>query len=107
MSNDLLKAILKHQLIKYIIVALIINLIITIMLFTFISEDDFAGIPTNKYDKFITLFHYCISIFSTIGNCEIYPRSSRAKLLVSSFMMFISAGIISMLHSHYEHIIDN
>lgn len=66
-----------------------VNIILTIILFLWATDDDINGLPKNKIDRFITLFYYSITTFTTTGFGDVYATSNRIKLVISIYMIII------------------
>ncbi len=76
------------------------SLIFIIFLFIFADNNDFKGLPDDPSEKLISIIYYIISTFTTTGYGDIYAKSSRARLIMCSFMIinfyFIVATYLRM-----------
>ena len=87
----------KKEIIKLSGFAILINLIFTLFLFSWVTDDDITGLPKNKTERFISLFYYGVTTFTTTGYGDICAKSSRMKLVISFYMILIFSGITSLL----------
>ena len=74
--------------------AIFINFIVTLFLFTWVTDDDVNNIPEAPLSRFVSLFYYSITTFSTTGYGDITAKSNRMKLFISLYMIIIFAVTI-------------
>lgn len=74
---------------KISIFILAVNLLLSLFLFLWATDKDINGLPKPNLDRFITLFYYSITTFTTTGFGDVYAKSNRMKLLTSLYMVFI------------------
>lgn len=80
---------------------LLINFLFALLLFIIMEDRDFQGsIPKHDpLQKFLTLFYFSLTTFTTTGYGDIVPMSLRTRLLTSIFMIVIySATILFITH---------
>ena len=75
-------------------VAIIINFVFSLFLFTWVTDDDVNNIPEAPLSRFVSLFYYSITTFSTTGFGDITAKSNRMKLVISLYMILIFAVTI-------------
>ena len=86
--------------VRYVI---IINLIFALILYSFVTDDDLNNLPKRpedrffSWDRFISLFYFLITTFTTTGYGDIYAKSNRMKLLISCYMIFVFSLTVSFL----------
>lgn len=88
------------EFIKVFTVIIIVNILFTLFLLSWVTEDDIQGFPSkysNLNDKIISLFYYGISTFTTTGYGDIYAKSLRMKLLMSFYMIMVVSASASFL----------
>jgi hypothetical protein len=66
-----------------------VNVLLSLFLFLWATDDDINGLPNNNIDRFISLFYYSITTFTTTGFGDVYAKSNRMKLLSSLYMILI------------------
>ena len=66
-----------------------VNILLSLFLFLWVTDDDINGLPKNNIDRFISLFYYSITTFTTTGFGDVYAKSNRMKLLSSLYMILI------------------
>ena len=66
-----------------------VNILLSFFLFLWVTDDDINGLPKNNMDRFISLFYYSITTFTTTGFGDVYAKSNRMKLLSSLYMILI------------------
>ena len=86
-----------NEITKGIVFILSLNIIFTVFLYTWVTNDDLDNIPTNPLDRIISLFYFSITTFTTTGYGDIYAKSNRMKLIISFYMIFIFAITASFL----------
>ena len=79
---------------KLLLALLVTNIVFASVMFSWITDDDMSGLRKTKTDRFIDLLYFSIVSFSTAGYGDIAPKSTRAKLSVSSYLMFVNIAAI-------------
>ena len=79
---------------KLVLALLVTNIVFASVMFSWITDDDMSGLRKTKTDRFIDLLYFSIVSFSTAGYGDIAPKSTRAKLAVSSYLMFVNIAAI-------------
>lgn len=79
---------------KLLLALLVTNIVFASVMFSWITDDDMSGLRKTKTDRFIDLLYFSIVSFSTAGYGDIAPKSTRAKLTVSSYLMFVNIAAI-------------
>lgn len=68
---------------------LVINLLFTLILLPWATDKDINGLVGTTFDKFITLFYFGVTIFTTTGFGDIYAKSNRLKVIIALYMLLI------------------
>ena len=76
---------------------LFINIIFSLLLLGWATDEDIHGLPSNLLDRYISLFYYGVSTITTTGYGDIYAKTSRMKLIISAYMILTMAGVVSFL----------
>jgi hypothetical protein len=77
------------------LVALIItNLSFAGVMFSWVTDDDMTGLRKGGADRFADLLYFSIVSFSTAGYGDIAPKSTRAKMTVCLFLLFVNIAAI-------------
>jgi len=93
---------LQRQFILYAIVGILINSVMSVFMNSWITDEDYSGLPKSGFkDRLIALFYYNVNIFAKIGSDEIFPISNRARLFISLYVILITAGLITIIHSMF------
>ena len=79
------------------IVTVILNLLFSFFLFAWVTDDDLTNIPKEPLNRFISLFYYSITTFTTTGFGDIYAKSNRMKLIISLYMISVFAITVHFL----------
>lgn len=77
-----------------------INFTFAFYLFLFVDKTDFKHLPNDPLDKFLTLFYFSLTTYTTIGYGDFIPLSMRARLATSVFMIFVYSITILFI-THY------
>jgi hypothetical protein len=80
--------------IQLLIALIATNLIAASIMYKFFNDDDMNGLRKGGPDRFADLFYFSIVSFSTAGYGDISPNSTRAKMFVSSYLMFVNIAAI-------------
>ena len=84
--------------IRMIIYILIIIFSLTIYLYNFTDDKDFANVPNdNKLNRFIALFYYNCSVHGSLGDGLIYPISNKGRIYASTYLIIIAGGIMTAI----------
>jgi len=100
MSNILIKI---FEFSTILLISILLNFILSTFLYYYATDDDFANLPKKKKndiifnDRFISLFYFNCSTYGTLGDALIYPKSNRAKLYTSLYILLTAAGLITIL----------
>jgi hypothetical protein len=92
-----------NQFLIFILVSLILNHLMTIYLYSWVTDDDISGLPPKDSkivynDRFIALFYFNAITLSTLGYEKIIPISNRARMHISLYTIVITAGLISSIN---------
>jgi hypothetical protein len=74
---------------KICIFILSVNILLSLFLFLWVTDDDLNGLPKNNKDRFVSLFYYSITTFTTTGYGDVYAKSNRMKLVSCLYMILI------------------
>lgn len=85
--------------IKLLLALILTNLIFASVMFSWVTDSDMTGLRKGGPDRLIDLLYFSIVSFSTAGYGDIAPKSSRAKLTVSSYLMFVNITAIYGIYS--------
>jgi hypothetical protein len=77
-----------------IIALLITNLVFASFLMSWVTDDDMNGLRKNGIERFTDLFYFSIVSFSTAGYGDISPKSSRAKMSISTYLLFVNIAAV-------------
>lgn len=60
----------------------------TIFLNTWVTKDDIQNLPDDPKERLPTLFYFSTVTLTTVGYGDIYPKSIRARMAVTLFIIF-------------------
>lgn len=86
-----------HEIVICVTYILMINLFFTIILFAWVTDDDLNNIPKAWGERFVSIFYYLITTFTTTGYGDIYAKSVRMKLFISAYMLIVFSLTASFL----------
>lgn len=58
------------------------------------TDGDFVGLSPKGLGRFTDLVYFSVASFSTAGYGDIYPKSQRARIMVSFFLLIIQVTIV-------------
>lgn len=79
---------------KLLLALLLTNWIAASLMYKFFDDNDMNGLRKGGPDRFADLFYFSIVSFSTAGYGDISPKSTRAKMFVSSYLLFVNIAAI-------------
>ena len=83
-----------NEVAKVALFAIIFNFLVSLFLFTWVTDDDLNNIPEAPLSRFVSIFYYSITTFSTTGYGDITAKSNRMKLFTSLYMILVFAVTI-------------
>jgi len=92
-----MSAIRANEIITCITYILTINLLFSLFLFSWVTDDDVSNLPKSPTERFISIFYYLITTFTTTGYGDIYAKSNRMKLIISFYMISVFSLTVSFL----------
>ena len=69
------------------------NIGFIIFLFLFATDKDLSGLSKDPLERFIGIIYYVSTIITTTGYGDIIATSMRARLIISSYMIFVFSVI--------------
>ena len=67
--------------------------------YPWMTDEDFNGLRKDGIDRFVDLVYFSIVSFSTAGYGDISPKSTRARILVSLYLLFVNITAIYGLYT--------
>jgi hypothetical protein len=92
------------NLFKLVVALFFTNIAFAASLFSWVTDNDISGLRKGGIDRFVDLVYFSIVSFSTAGYGDIAPKSTRAKITVSSFLLFVN---IAAIYGIYNSIISS
>ena len=93
----LTKGITSMEVLKLLVLGIIVNGLFAGFLYLWASNSDFTGLGRLGWERYVALFYFGVTTFTTTGYGDIVPTSQRARLATAAYMLAIFAGIISFL----------
>ena len=87
--------VLLREIIKAALCIILINILFTVLLMPWVTENDIYGLPLNVQDRIISLFYFGITTFTTTGYGDMYPKSDRMKMYISLYMVIVCSFTVS------------
>lgn len=85
------------EVIKMLMLGIIVNGLFAAFLYFWASNSDFGGLSGVGFERYVALFYFGVTTFTTTGYGDIIPKSHRVKIATALYMLVIFAGIISFL----------
>ena len=84
-----------------IIGSLIINFILTTFAYKFLTDKDISNLPPQSKksmfdDRFLSLYLYNISMYSSLGEAKMYPESNKGKIYTIIYVLISSALLLTV-----------
>jgi hypothetical protein len=76
---------------------IIFNILFTFVLILWVTDDDLTNLPELPIDRFISLFYFLITTFTTTGYGDIHAKSNKMKIIVSLYMILTFSVTASFL----------
>lgn len=74
-----------------------INALFALLTIPWVTDKDLVGLPQKTMDRFISLFYFGITTFTTTGYGDIHASSNRMKLLTTAYMILVFSVTVSFL----------
>lgn len=87
-----------QEVFKIFAAVLIMNIVFAAILYPWVTEDDIQNLPKEPLDRFLTLFFFGFTSFTTIGFGEygsIQVKSLRVKMIVTLYILLAISGAAS------------
>jgi energy-converting hydrogenase Eha subunit C len=84
---------------------ILFNVCCILFLFVWATDDDIKGLPSDPIDRLVALMYYTVTIMTTTGYGDITANSSRARVLVTIYMLvnfYILVTQISIFRSKHK-----
>ncbi len=94
-SSGVTSKIKSHEVLYVLLMAFLINFAFALFLLTWVKNSDLSNLPTEIVERFIMLFYFGISIFTTTGFGDISAKSKRMRLIVALYLILVVSGAIS------------
>ena len=65
---------------KLIVMLLLVNVIFTVFLYSWVTDEDITNLPKEPSKRFMALFYYNVTTSTSTGYGDIVPKSTRARL---------------------------
>ena len=85
------------EVLKLLLAALVVNGLFALMLYFWASNSDIGGLPASGWARFVALFYFGVTTFTTTGYGDLVAKSTRMRAVVAAYMIFIFAGALSFL----------
>ena len=84
-----------HEVLYILGMAFLVNFAFAIFLLTWVRDSDLSHLPDEIFERFIMLFYFGISIFTTTGFGDISAKSKRMRMIVALYLILVVSGAIS------------
>lgn len=78
--------------------ALLINILFAAFLYPWVTEEDIENLPQDSWNRFLTLFFFSVTSFTTIGFGEygaVHVKSLRLKMIITVYILLAISGAAS------------
>ncbi len=83
------------EILKVIGIAVSLNILFALSLYSWVTPEDISDLPQNPIDKFITLFTFGLATFTTSGFVNTNAQSRRLKIVSSIYVLLVVSGVLS------------
>ena len=85
------------EVLKLLLAALVVNGLFALMLYFWASNSDIGGLPASGWARFVALFYFGVTTFTTTGYGDLVAKSTRMRAVVAAYMILVFAGALSFL----------
>jgi len=64
---------------QLIVLLLVVNVIFTVFLYSWVTDDDITNLPKKPSERFMALLYYNVTTSTSTGYGDIVPKSTRAR----------------------------
>lgn len=82
-----------QSVVKLIITLLIVNVIFSAFLYSWVTDEDITNLPKKPKERFMAIFYYTVTTSTSTGYGDIVPKSARARA-ASIFVQLVMLSII-------------
>jgi hypothetical protein len=79
------------------ILILIANLIFSLFLYSWVTDNDITNLPKNKRERFMAILYFSITTSTSTGYGDIVPKSVRARVASSMLQVFMFAVVVKRI----------
>jgi hypothetical protein len=79
------------------ILILIANLIFSLFLYSWVTDNDITNLPKNKRERFMAILYFSITTSTSTGYGDIVPKSVRARIASSMLQVFMFAVVVKRI----------
>lgn len=72
------------------------NVIFFLIIFFFTTEEDIE-LPTEPFDRFVSIIYFIVTMLTTIGFGDIAPISTKARFLVTFYMSVLFYIVVNQI----------
>ena len=85
------------EVLKLVLAALVINGLFALVLYFWASNSDIGGLPAGGWSRFVALFYFGVTTFTTTRYGDLVAKSTRMRAVVAAYMILVFAGALSFL----------
>ena len=82
---------------KLIVLLLIVNVIFTFFLYSWVTDDDITNLPKEPRERFMALMYYNVTTSTSTGYGDIVPKSARARVASMAVQIVMLSIVIKRI----------
>jgi voltage-gated potassium channel len=79
---------------QLLVTLIIVNLIFSVFLYSWVTDDDIKNLPKEPRERFMALFYYTVTTSTSTGYGDIVPTSVRARVASAAVQITMLALVL-------------
>jgi len=82
---------------QLIVLLLVVNVIFTVFLYSWVTDDDITNLPKKPSERFMALLYYNVTTSTSTGYGDIVPKSTRARVASMAVQIVMLSIVIKRI----------
>jgi len=82
---------------QLIVILLIVNVIFSAFLYSWVTDDDITNLPKKPSERFMAIFYYTVTTSTSTGYGDIVPKSVRARVASMALQIVMFSIVVKRI----------